>query len=372
MRTGSGSRSATSSRSTQATWSLIRDFAEIAKVDVTGQSDDELAARWPTALQPPPSEEEQEEKLRDWDPVDLLVPEWRYLLKDPIGDRHEDPASGLTLSRRDRDPQLRPEITRVLAAERLRKVNALTGFTRIDAFDRVGDVPRRLVPLTRERYPDWTVATEDRGEGVFLQLDEERVAAWEQKVLASEIWEAHRQAHRRNFNRRFSETAENVDRGRPAEAAAVLAGPHPGARADPGHGHGVRVLSREPERAAVRLARDGRAPARSRAADRHHGIGQRRHPRRPGLAERAGTPAAGGVIGAGAGGTLLLGPDLRPPHARRPGRLPARRGLPLLRDGIGDVLRAGQPVPGPAVPHQPPRKLPWLLRMTRPGSSARC
>jgi Domain of unknown function (DUF1998) len=190
---------------------LIRRFAKIAKVDVTGQSDDELAALVATALQPAPSEEEQEEKLRDWDPVDLLVPEWRYLLKDPIGDRHEDPASGLTLSRRDRDPQLRPEITRVLAAERLRKVNALTGFTRIDAFDRVGDVPRRLVPLTRERYPDWTVATEDRGEGAFLQLDEERVAAWEQKVLASEIWEAHRQAHRRNFNRRFSETAENVD-----------------------------------------------------------------------------------------------------------------------------------------------------------------
>jgi hypothetical protein len=190
---------------------LIRDFAATAQVDVTGQSDDELAALVATALEPPPSEEEQEEKLRGWDPVDLLVPEWRYLLKDPIGDRHEDPASGLTLSRRDRDPQLRPEITRVLAAERLRKVNALTGFTRIDAFDRVGDVPRRLVPLARERYPDWTVATEDRGEGVFLQLDEKRVAAWEQQVEASDIWAAHTEAHRRNFNRRFSETAEDVE-----------------------------------------------------------------------------------------------------------------------------------------------------------------
>jgi hypothetical protein len=190
---------------------LIRDFAATAKVSVTSQSDDELAVLVATALEPQPSEDEQEEKLRDWDPVDLLVPEWRYLLKDPIGDRHEDPASGLTLSRRDRDPQLRPEITRVLAVERLRKVNALTGFTRIDAFDRVGDAPRRLVPLTREQYPDWTVATEDRGEGVFLQLDEARVAAWEENVLASEIWLAHRQAHRRNFNRRFSETAENIN-----------------------------------------------------------------------------------------------------------------------------------------------------------------
>ena len=105
------------------------------------------------ALAPPPTPDEQEERLRQWDPVDLLVPEWRYLLKDPLGDRHEDPDSGLTLSRRDRGPQLRDEITRVLAVERLRKVNALTGFTRIDAFDRVGDVPKRLVPLTRNRRP---------------------------------------------------------------------------------------------------------------------------------------------------------------------------------------------------------------------------
>jgi hypothetical protein len=115
---------------------LIRDFAATAKVDVTGQSDDELSALVAAALEPPPSEEEQEEKLRDWDPVDLLVPEWRYLLRDPIGDRHEDPASGLTLSRRDRDPKLRPEITRVLAAERLRKVRSTGSGTRPSASSR--------------------------------------------------------------------------------------------------------------------------------------------------------------------------------------------------------------------------------------------
>ncbi len=190
---------------------LIREFAETGKVDVTGLSDGELAALVALGLQPQPSEEEQTARLRGWDPVDLLVPEWRYLLENPKGDRDEDRASGLTLSRRVRDPQLRPEITRVLAAERLRKVNALTGFTRIDAYDRVGDVPGRLVPLARERYPDWTVATEDRGEGLFLQLDEERVAAWEQRVEDSHIWAAHRAAHKRNFDRRFSETAEEIE-----------------------------------------------------------------------------------------------------------------------------------------------------------------
>ena len=190
---------------------ILRDFLDAGGVDVTGLSDGDLGALVAVALAPPPTPDEQEERLRQWDPVDLLVPEWRYLLKDPLGDRHEDPDSGLTLSRRDRGPQLRDEITRVLAVERLRKVNALTGFTRIDAFDRVGDVPKRLVPLTRERRPAWTVATEDRGEGVFLQLDESRVASWEQRILDSDVWEAHKLAHRRNFYRRFSETGEEVD-----------------------------------------------------------------------------------------------------------------------------------------------------------------
>jgi hypothetical protein len=53
--------------------------------------------------------------------------------------------------------------------------------------------------------------TEDRGEGIFLQLDLDVVAAWEATILESELWEAHRQAHRRNFLRRFSETAKHVD-----------------------------------------------------------------------------------------------------------------------------------------------------------------
>lgn len=190
---------------------MLRDLLDTAGVDVRGLSEEAFAEAVAAALAPPPSPEEQEEDLRKWDPVDLLVPEWRYLLVDPLGDRHSDEESGLTLSRRGRGPGLREEITRVLAVERLRKVNALTGFTRIDAFDRAGDASSRLAPLTRERYPAWTVATEDRGEGIFLELCEEKVAAWETRVLDSSLWDAHRLAHRRNFARRFSETAEAVD-----------------------------------------------------------------------------------------------------------------------------------------------------------------
>jgi hypothetical protein len=188
----------------------LRDVLD-GRVDVTSVPHDTLREAVTAAQAPPPTPEEHDERLREWDPVDLLVPEWRHLLKPVLGDHSEEPVSGLTLSVRKRGPGLRDEITRVLAVERLRKVNALTGFTRIDAPDRVGDMAARLVPLTRSTRPAWTVATEDRGEGIFLQLDEERVAPWEERVLTSGLWQAHRDAHRLNFSRRFSETAEDVD-----------------------------------------------------------------------------------------------------------------------------------------------------------------
>lgn len=191
---------------------VIRDLLDSANIDVTMLSDGALSDAVTATSEPPASEEDRQEWLRAWDPVDLLVPEWRYLRKDPQGDHHSDPMSGLTLSKRDRHPELRGEITRVLAVERLRKVNALVGFTRIDDMDRVGDLPQRLAPLSRAPRPAWTVATEDRGEGIFLELDESKVADWEQRVGESSLWlDHHREAHRRNFARRFSDTAEDVN-----------------------------------------------------------------------------------------------------------------------------------------------------------------
>jgi hypothetical protein len=53
-----------------------------------------------------------------------------------------------------------------------------------------------------DRWPEWTAATKDQGEGIFLPLDETAVAGWESRVLGSDLWEAHRQAHRRNFDGR--------------------------------------------------------------------------------------------------------------------------------------------------------------------------
>lgn len=190
---------------------LLRKFLK-SVIDVTEKSDDEvstlLAAVLAGAVEP--SVEEKHEAFEKWSPVDLLVPEWRYLQKDPVKDHHADDRSGLVLSPRALSPDMPAGVGRILAVDKLRKVNVLIGFTRVDEMDRVNDLASRLVPITDNPTPSWVPATEDRGEGLFLQFDEDTVAAWEERVTRSPLWKAHQESHRRNFENRFSETAAAV------------------------------------------------------------------------------------------------------------------------------------------------------------------
>jgi hypothetical protein len=193
--------------------SMIRDLlnASHAGQEFVELSDADLADVIAVASAPLETDAEREERKAQWEPVDLLVPEWRYLQNDPLNERHQDERSGLTVSPRIVAPGMAAVVHRVLAVDRLRKVNAMLGFTRIDDSDRVSDMGERLVWLTRDGKPTWVPATEDRGEGIFIELNESKVAAWEAMVQMSDLWRAHKDAHRRNFERRFSETAEVVD-----------------------------------------------------------------------------------------------------------------------------------------------------------------
>ncbi len=184
----------------------LRDVAE-GRIDLTGVSDAALADAVAAALAPPPPVAAEP---ADWSPIDLMVPEWNYLKLDAAGDHHEDPVSGLTVRNRALDPHLPPGISRVLAVEKLREATALLGFTRIDEMDRIDDLPTRQAPLSLAA-PTWVVATENRGEGIFLELAEDAVATWEATVEASGLWQAHKAAHRRNFANRMSQTATVVD-----------------------------------------------------------------------------------------------------------------------------------------------------------------
>lgn len=189
---------------------FLRTFLK-GRVDVRERSDGELAELLERCISPIQLTEEQKHaKFEAWDSTALLLPEWSYLQQEPAADRHAHP-SGLTLSARQVSPSMPYGVARVLAVDSLRKVNALVGFTRVDDMDRVNDLGSRLVPITNSTRPRWIAATEDRGEGIVLQLDEARVAAWERGVEASHTWTAHKLAHRRNFENRFSETAAEVD-----------------------------------------------------------------------------------------------------------------------------------------------------------------
>lgn len=71
-------------------------------------------------------------------------------------------------------------VSEVLLVKRLREVNALIGYTRVEAPEESSDPDQRppMAALCRGR-PEWVPATEVHGEGIFLRLDEQRVRRWE-------------------------------------------------------------------------------------------------------------------------------------------------------------------------------------------------
>lgn len=71
----------------------------------------------------------------------------------------------------------------VLLLKRLREVNALIGYTRVEAPEETDDPDKRppMADLCRG-VPDWVPATEVHGEGIFLRFSESQVASWEKQA----------------------------------------------------------------------------------------------------------------------------------------------------------------------------------------------
>ena len=124
----------------------------------------------------------------------LRVEEWRQFR---LGDAERS---------RDRDFEVRDEtvpepwretIAAIARVPRLREVRVLTGFTRIEPATGLGDP--RIQRLRRGRG-NWLPAIENRGEGIFVALNEGTVAAWEgdfeaRATVIDEAW-------RTDWNRR--------------------------------------------------------------------------------------------------------------------------------------------------------------------------
>lgn len=72
----------------------------------------------------------------------------------------------------------RPFIDDVLAIDRLTEIVAMLGFTRVQSWDGSLDSPY-LAPIFTRDPGNWLPAIETRGEGIFIRLNERRVAEWE-------------------------------------------------------------------------------------------------------------------------------------------------------------------------------------------------
>lgn len=72
------------------------------------------------------------------------------------------------------------QIGKVLLLERLREVNALLGFTRVEAPEESSDPSERPQRAGLARLqPDWVPASQVHGEGIFIQFDEQALKMWE-------------------------------------------------------------------------------------------------------------------------------------------------------------------------------------------------
>lgn len=109
---------------------------------------------------------------------DIKRPEWAVLT-------HPNPPTDWPhfLSERvDAPAKYSDLIPEVLLLKRLREVNALIGYTRVEAPEETDDPDERppMADLCRG-VPDWVPATEVHGEGIFLRFSEAQVANWERQ-----------------------------------------------------------------------------------------------------------------------------------------------------------------------------------------------
>ena len=120
--------------------------------------------------------EEERKPKPEKESEDIKTPEWNELVSE--NPKNEFPKFQC---RKGTVPHgFEDKIAKVRLLDRLRKVNALVGFTRIEARDDFAEDKSKvkLAPLCKGD-PDWVPACEVFGEGIFLLFSEEAVAAWE-------------------------------------------------------------------------------------------------------------------------------------------------------------------------------------------------
>ena len=124
----------------------------------------------------------------DTDGGDLRGPEWEALTA-AVPPQSPDFEARLL----DIPDGFKKTLDHPVAVDRLREVQALIGFTRIDGPDTAH--PDRVAPLWNAPQP-WLPAAETRGEGILIRLPESRVEQWEKNYRTTNRYTYLRQATR--------------------------------------------------------------------------------------------------------------------------------------------------------------------------------
>ncbi len=124
---------------------------------------------------------------------DIKGPEWDVFIESNpptdwphfLSERTEAPAN------------YKEQVLDVLLLKRLREVNALIGFTRVEAPEE-SDNPDEQPPMAAlcSDTPDWIPASQVHGEGIFIRFDEVSLKTWEDKpavkAQGAQLFEGHK------------------------------------------------------------------------------------------------------------------------------------------------------------------------------------
>lgn len=126
------------------------------------------------------------------DQADLKDPEWQVLSADTLPTDYPH----FMCTKTGTPSEFQNVIERVVLLERLREVNALLGFTRVEAPEEgTGDAAAPRAPLGLGT-PDWTPAFEVHGEGIFIRFDADKLKGWADTDAVKALDEKLRKGHR--------------------------------------------------------------------------------------------------------------------------------------------------------------------------------
>jgi hypothetical protein len=129
------------------------------------------------------------------DETDLKVAEWDVLTQNPP----PPPTRDFRVTLVDPPSGFGGYFEKTILLEKLREVRSLLAFTRIESKGDFADAAYnddgRQTALSRHS-PTWLPASEVRGEGIFLRLNEERLQSWEGKTEVKQLEQEFLRSHK--------------------------------------------------------------------------------------------------------------------------------------------------------------------------------